>query len=471
VARDGTIDTLSMVEDGASLGERRVPYLFLVMEARSPSAPPLRIALDGLDVVAIGRGAERRVEVTGQPGTRLLMLRLADPWLSANHASFMRRPGERWIVRDAGSKNGTFLLGHRITEAEIDDGAVIELGHTFFVLRTGLPEVPGAPGPACTAAETIAGKRADGAARVEVPTLSPAFAAKLAELSRVARSAVPVVLEGETGTGKEVIARALHRASGRSGDFVAVNCGALPPTLVEAELFGAKKGAFSGATEDRPGLVRAASGGTLLLDEIGELPAPAQVALLRVLQEREVLPIGATRPVPVDVRFVAATHRPLDRLVEAGAFRRDLRMRLAGYRLYLPPLRERLEDLGLLVAALLGRQEPTLLPALSPRAVRALFRFGWPGNVRQLERALSAAAALAAGAAIGPEHLPEEVRAALEDVPGVRDDDDAVQREEIMALLREHRGNVSAVARATGKARMQVQRWLKRFQLDPEAFR
>jgi transcriptional regulator of acetoin/glycerol metabolism len=193
--------------------------------------------------------------------------------------------------------------------------------------------------------------------------------------------------------------------------------------------------------------------------------------LLRVLQEREVLPIGATRPVPVDVRFVAATHRPLDRLVEAGAFRRDLRMRLAGYRLYLPPLRERLEDLGLLVAALLGRQEPTLLPALSPRAVRALFRFGWPGNVRQLERALSAAAALAAGAAIGPEHLPEEVRAALEDVPGVRDDDDAVQREELVALLREHRGNVSAVARATGKARMQVQRWLKRFQLDPEAFR
>lgn len=465
MGREGTIDTLSMIDDGASAGERRAPYLFLVIEARAPDAAPLRVELTGVDEVTIGRGAERRVEIAGGPAGRTVALRVADPWLSSVHASIARRGGA-WVVRDAGSKNGTFLAGHRVAEAALADGAVIEAGHTFFVLRTELPEAPGAAGPVCGAADA-----AQGPARIGVPTLSPAFAAKLGELSRIARSAVPVVLEGETGTGKEVVARALHEASGRGGPFVAINCGALPASLLEAELFGAKKGAFSGATEDRVGLVRAASGGTLLLDEVGELPAQAQVALLRVLQEREVLPIGATRPVPVDVRFVAATHRPLDAMVEAGTFRRDLMMRLAGYRLRLPPLRERLEDLGLLAAALLPRRDGGALPALGPKAVRALLRFGWPGNVRQLERALSSAAALAAGAAIGPEHLPEEVRAALAERPGVRDEDDAAQRDELVALLKEHRGNVSAVARATGKARMQIQRWIKRFQLDPEAYR
>ncbi len=466
MSRNGTNETLSFIDDGGPVAERRVPYLFLALAAHGPTVPALRIALDGIDEIVVGRGAEHAWELTREGGVRRLVVRSADPWLSSTHAR-ITRTARGFHVTDAGSKNGSLLGGKRIDAADLADGALLELGHTFFLFRGGLPAAPpGVPTPVCGAAESVRGPVALG-----LPTLSPALAARLADLSRVACSVMPVVLEGETGTGKEVVARALHRASGRTGEFVAINCGALPPTLIEAELFGAKRGAFSGATEDRPGLVRAAAGGTLLLDEVGELSPQAQTALLRVLQEREVVPVGGTRPIPVDVRFVAATHRPLDRMVETGTFRRDLLMRLAGYRLRLPPLRERIEDLGLLTGTLLSRLDATRIPSIAPRAARALFHHPWPGNVRQLERALGTAQALAGGGAIGMDHLPEEIREAGAGTPGVRDEEDAREREELTALLREHKGNVSAVARATGKARMQIQRWMKRFALTPEQFR
>jgi DNA-binding NtrC family response regulator len=185
-----------------------------------------------------------------------------------------------------------------------------------------------------------------------------------------------------------------------------VNCGALPATLVESELFGVKKGAFTGASEDRPGLVRSADGGTLFLDEIADLPPPSQAAFLRVLQEREVVPVGGTRAVPVDLRVVAATHRDLDALVAAGQFRQDLRARLDGFRLELPPLRERREDLGLLLAALLRRAAPRAGEVqLRPTTARALLAHTWPENTREVERRLATAIALAEGAPIGVEHL------------------------------------------------------------------
>src|SRR5207302_1217977 len=189
---------------------------------------------------------------------------------------------------------------------------------------------------------------------------------------------------GETGTGKEVIARAIHAASRRPGAFVAVNCGALAPNLVESELFGHKKGAFSGATEDHNGLVRAADKGTLLLDEIGDLPVPTQAALLRVLQQREVLPLGTTKPMPVDLRVVAASHRDLEAEVGAGRFREDLWSRLAGYTAQLPALRDRREDLGLLVAALLARLVQTRPIRFTSEAGLALVQYDWPRNVREL---------------------------------------------------------------------------------------
>src|SRR5262249_4252107 len=159
-----------------------------------------------------------------------------------------------------------------------------------------------------------------------------------------------ILLLGETGTGKEVLARSLHALSQRPGPFIAVNCGAIPENLVEGQLFGHVRGAFSGALKDEPGLVRAAQGGTLLLDEIGDLPASSQAALLRVLQESEVRPVGSTQTVKVDVRIIAATHRPLESLIKGNAFRHDLYARLAGFRFELAPLRKRKVDLGLLIA-------------------------------------------------------------------------------------------------------------------------
>src|SRR5262249_43364073 len=159
-------------------------------------------------------------------------------------------------------------------------------------------------------------------------------------------STIPVQVRGDSGTGKELVSREVHRRSARTGAFVAVNCGALPTGLVESELFGFRKGAFSGATEDREGLVRAASAGTLFLDEIGDLPAPSQAAFLRVLQERAVLPVGGTSPIPVDFRLISATHRNLDELAANGKLREDLLARLSGFRIDLPRLKHRLEDLG-----------------------------------------------------------------------------------------------------------------------------
>jgi DNA-binding NtrC family response regulator len=280
------------------------------------------------------------------------------------------------------------------------------------------------------------------------------------------------MIRGETGTGKEILARAVHGLSRRPGEFVAINCGGLTDTLIESELFGHKKGAFSGATDDTLGLVRAAHGGTLLLDEIGDLPPASQSAFLRVLQEREVIAVGSTRPVPVDLRVVSATHRDLEDLVARGRFRADLLARVSGFRLDLPPLRERREDLGLLVAHLLERitgEEDAGGATFTEAAARALFRHDWPHNVRELEKVLAAAVVLAAGQPIDVAHLgPAVAEAPAAPAPG---EEDEQLRARLVELLTQHEGNISAVARAMGKARMQIHRWMRRFGIGPDEFR
>jgi transcriptional regulator with PAS, ATPase and Fis domain len=266
----------------------------------------------------------------------------------------------------------------------------------------------------------------------------------------------------------------VHRLSRRPGRFQPINCAALAPSLLESELFGYRKGAFSGATEDRPGLVRSADKGTLFLDEIGDLPPPAQGVLLRVLQESEVLPVGDTRPVPVDFRLVVATHRPLEEMAAAGRFRHDLLARLAGFTLNVPPLRERREDLGALIAVLVNRHTPDRGLRFSAAAARALFLHAWQLNVRELEKTLALGIALAPEGVIDLPHLPEHVRSASASKPASvapLGEEELRRREELVLLLREHRGNVTAVAKVLGKARVQVQRWMRRYGIRPAVFR
>jgi DNA-binding NtrC family response regulator len=310
----------------------------------------------------------------------------------------------------------------------------------------------------------------DDAAVVGTTTMLPSLRAALADLDRVARGTTPVVLTGPTGTGKERMALRVHAASGRSGQLVSLNCGAVPAGLIESELFGAKKGAFSGAGEDRAGLVETAHGGTLFLDEIGDLPLDAQAALLRTLELGEVRRVGDTRAKRLDVRVVAATHRDLEAMVKEGTFREDLLGRLAGHVLALPPLSARVVDLGLLVAGLLRELAPDRQLTMSTVAARALLAHTWPRNVRELKRCLERACSLAT-ARIEPDHLPawEESPALSDDAP--LDAADAARKDELARLLVEHGGNISAVARAMGKVRPQVQRWLARYGLDASRYK
>ncbi len=245
----------------------------------------------------------------------------------------------------------------------------------------------------------------------------------LSILPSVAQSDTTILIQGETGTGKEVFARQIHRLSPRqAGPFVAVNCGALPENLLESELFGYRKGAFTGADRDYPGRFSGARGGTLFLDEIGEIPLALQVKLLRVLQEREYQPLGSEKTVKTDVRIVCATNRDLSAMVQDGTFRSDLYYRINVIRLDLPPLRERKEDLPDLVAALLQRiQERTGKGAvrLTSDLWSALYSWHWPGNIRELENALERAVVLSSGHSAGLEHLPPEMAGSFPDAYGL----------------------------------------------------
>jgi transcriptional regulator with PAS, ATPase and Fis domain len=428
------------------------PHLFEVLDGAAPTRDLSRHSLLGVDEVLLCRG-----ESSSRQG-RTLRIGLPDRWMSNAHARLWRE-GEAWLAEDSGSTNGTLVNGVPILEREIVDGDAVEMGHTHLLFRATAPEASAAP-PHPALATWCAG-----------------LAAELANLPAISRSQLPVVIGGETGTGKEVLARAIHELSGRRGAFLAVNCAAIAPALLESELFGHRKGAFSGAVESRPGLVRAADGGTLLLDEVAELSPAAQAALLRVLQEGEVLAVGSTEPAQVQVRVLAATHVDLEEAVEVQRFRADLYARIAGFTLRLPPLRRRREDIGLLVAALLKKHRGEGA-TFAPEAGRALVGHRWPLNIRELEQCLASALVLAGTGCIELAHLPEGIRAPVARapaIPGLRprklSPEDLRHRDQLTALLREHDGNVAAVARVLGKARMQVHRWVKRFDLSLADYR
>lgn len=282
----------------------------------------------------------------------------------------------------------------------------------------------------------------------------------------IAASEATVFLQGESGTGKELFAQAIHDLSPRrNGPMVTVNCGALPENLLEAEIFGVRRGAYTGAIENRPGRLEVCNGGTFFLDEIGDLPLPLQVKLLRVLENKEFQPLGAKTPVTADVRFIAATHRDLEKMVEEGTFRRDLYFRINILTLSIPPLRERREDIPLLVEVALQKFNAAYgrkVSRLSPDMLRLLLNHDFTGNVRELLNILEQAVILSKGSEVGIEHLPKAFIQSAAKEPKRRTRSSNAPSEEVLSeVIARHRGDRAGAAEELGVDRSTLWRWLK----------
>ncbi len=422
-------------------------WLVRVGTAADPMTGPSVFPLDR--PILLGR---RDPDDAVSPDESVRRITCDDRWMSRAHAR-LHPDGEGWTVEDQGSANGTRVNGRKASRAVVRDGTLIETGSTFWIYRQAVAAPP----------------QVDAQSTGPAASVCPAVLSVFRRAERLATSNVPIMILGETGTGKEVLARHIHACSNRTGPFVAINTAAIQPNLVASELFGVERGAHSMADRPRVGQIRSANHGTLLLDEIGDMPLDVQVTLLRVLQEREVLPVGGESPLAIDVRFLCATHQSIEDLVSSGRFRADLQARLQGTTLALPSLAERREDIGLLMGTFL-RQLGASTYTFSPAAYRALVRYDWPLNIRELQKTLEAAVALCEDDQVDVGHLPEVVRAEQPAPERAPLDDDA-RRRELQRLLAAHRGNVSAVARSMGFSRMQVHRWLKHYQLDADAFR
>jgi transcriptional regulator with GAF, ATPase, and Fis domain len=383
-------------------------------------------------------------------------------------------------LEDLGSTNGTRVhdrwLGARESIA-VAPGDVIEIGAVILVLQRRLGAAK--PIAAATAAIAEAG---------EPIVIDPAMRALYRVAERVAAGNIPVLILGETGSGKELVAERIERLSPRHGKpFLRLNCAALSEHLLESELFGHTRGAFTGAIQAKTGLLASASGGTVFLDELGELPLAIQAKLLRVLEDGHVRPVGALRPMPVDVRFIAATNRDLDAEVAAGRFREDLYFRVAAMPLVVPPLRERPSEIEPLAAAFLRRAAERSgrdVPALSEAARAVLAQHRFPGNVRELRLMMERAVLLCPGATIEPEHLslprlgggsaPLAPAPALgaSAAPGaaVGENADALraggdERARVIAALERCHGNQTRAARLLGMARSTLVKKIERYQL------
>jgi DNA-binding NtrC family response regulator len=473
---DGARDLHTTSEAGFGGKRRRPPrrpFLFLCFQASRPLDGGARFCLAGVDEVVLGQGKLRQTERRRENGKLKLLVSVNCRAVSERHAR-MRRTSEEWVVEDLGSRNGVYINGSRIRgSAPLSGRDVMTLGRAFFVLGHHHTEADSD----FDAADTTA-------ALPGMLTLLPSHADDLANLAAIAHTKTSVVLVGETGTGKELLARALHRISGRAGPFRAINCAGLARTLIESELFGHVKGAFSGAGRAQTGHIQEADGGTLLLDEIVAAPTELQTALLRVLQEGQVVPVGGRKAQLVDVRFVAAAQRPLDEAAARHEFRADLGARLEGFVLRVPPLRERIADMGIFVAHALRAQGATEADNISftLHAGLRLLQNDWPGNVRQLAAAITRARTLSRGAAIDEEHLllpaaprmdEGGARSSSQEIPPGRPDriDPEQIRARLIADLEQTKGDVSETARRLGRNRTLVYKWLRRFGINENDFR
>src|SRR3954471_16936762 len=328
---------------------------------------------------------------------------LGDDTVSRYHCRITQEDNG-YVLFDQRSTNGTFINKVRIREAFLKPGSIVSVGQSQLRFNAREEEVEITPSPSDRCAGLIGG--------------NPRMREIYSIIEKIAPTATTVVIDGETGTGKEVVAQAIHSLSPRSrNDLVVFDCGAVPPNLIESELFGHEKGSFTGAIMTRQGLFEMAHGGTLFLDELGELPIDLQPKLLRALEQREIRRVGSNKPIKVDVLIVAATNRNLEDEVRAGRFRQDLFYRLSVVRVFLPPLRERIEDIQHLIKHFLADAPYNKRPDGSPKvtgvsraAMDLMQTYKWPGNVRELVNTVERAVSFAEGEMIEPRELPETVR-------------------------------------------------------------
>jgi transcriptional regulator with GAF, ATPase, and Fis domain len=446
-------------ETGASI--RRIRKLRVgIVDAPDPSDRG-RVQVFAQDEIRIGSSPDVDVPI-------------ADPAISREHLA-VRLAADGFILTDEGSTNGTFIGDLSIRSVSIADEVMLRLGKSTLTLTP--------------LAETVEQEISPRARFGRMIGSSAAMRETFATLEKVAPSDLTVLIEGETGTGKELAAEGLHEASQRRGELVAVNCGAIPRELIESELFGHEKGAFTGAARERKGAFSAADGGTLFLDEIGELPLDMQAKILRALERREVKAVGADHATPVDVRVVAATNRSLARQVQAGQFRQDLYYRLAVVVVRIPPLRTRREDLRLYIEHIhseLTRRREALGAApperLDQSAVAMLMRYDFPGNVRELKNIVERWAVLGpmsppaaldpcAGTPAPRSSTPPDVSAVAPEILALPYHEakeawiDRFERAFTESALDKSGGNVSKAARDAGVDRRHLQRLMARFRI------
>jgi len=407
-----------------------------------------------------------------------------DDTVSRNHCKVLQED-DAYLIKDLGSTNGTFVNGVRIKEAYLQPGCLVRLGNSELIFHPLDEQIAVVPSTKERFGDIIG-------SNVKMREI-------FGILEKLAPTNATVVIEGETGTGKEVVAQTIHKMSHRAKKpFVVFDCGAVPESLIESELFGHEKGSFTGAIMTRQGLFELAQGGTIFLDELGELSLELQPKLLRVLEQREVRRVGSAKSIPIDVRVIAATNRNLEEEVKAGRFREDLFYRLSVVRLFLPPLRDRIEDLPPLVKHFLktssfnrDRSGNLKLRSISREALDSMTRYEWPGNIRELLNIVERACSLADGDCIEKHDLPEYI-SGVSDEPIIGPNEtervdpselvektfksakeewlSAFEKDYIVTLLAKNGGNISHAAREADIDRKYFRKLMKKYDINADDY-
>lgn len=437
------------------------PYLFLTLDGNQPTAPVSRHRLGNIQEVIIGRGVERLVQRDTHEGKQCLFLRFPDPWMSSLHAR-IQMTDRGVVMADPGSKNGSFVNGSRLKNAVLTDGDILQFGHTFFIYRAELPETDGADD--------------DVVADLDAP---PGMATMLSHLSqgfinfaRAAAKELPVVLEGEDGTGKSVMARSAHALSGREGSLITLSVAELSDVALEKKLRGEHSASRGGRIL---GVVESAARGTLLIEDIDKLTFRGQALLSRILSRRKIDAADGRPPIPWTCRLICTTSNSLDEMVSIGRFDPHLLDKIRGFSLLLPPLRQRREDIGLLIASMIANYAPTGQVMFSADAAYAMLSYMWPRNLRELEGCMGTALAWRSSTMVEIAHLPPELRRPADRAQQASGDtidtvelvqQDLEKRANIIASLRGRSNNVFSNRDSIDQVRSQFKRWLARADVD-----